>query len=239
MKSRRLALTEPEAVEVFRALASEARVRILSALSSSPMNVSALSEMLGISQSATTKHVQQLEGAGLITFEHRPGAQGTQKVCSLRDEALSVFLGPLPEPSVELTSLSGDASEVVEAAGVTYLSPELEGEIRAEETSVPVQVLFVNNTSTPYERYWLNFEGKREDYGTIMPSTVVTQMSWAGHPWLVAPPDGRPIGIFVTGTHVGCIMIGPAQATSPSWIRDMTRTGDSGAEGIAVAEASR
>lgn len=238
MRSRRLALTQPEAVEVFKALASDARVRILSTLASSPMNVSALSEMLGISQSATTKHVQQLEAAGLITFEHRPGTQGTQKVCSLRDDALSVFLGPPPEPSVEMTNLVSDASEVVEAAGVTYLGPEMEGEIRAEETTIPVQVLFVNNTSTPYERYWLNFEGKREDYGTIMPSTVVTQMSWAGHPWLVAPPDGRPIGIFVTGTHVGCIMIGPAHTTSPSWMRDMTRPGDSGEEDVPLAGAS-
>jgi DNA-binding transcriptional ArsR family regulator len=227
LRRRKLHLTQLQTVDVFKALASETRTRILTALSESPMNVSALSDLLGISQSATTKHVQQLAEADLIAFEHRPGTQGTQKVCRLRDDVLNVFLAPAAAAANEGADVLISGDEVIQAAGVTTLPPEVEGTIRAEDNPIPTQIIFVNNTSTPYERYWLNWVGEREDYGTVMPSTVVSQMTWARHAWLLAAVEGDAVGIFITGSHVGCVVIGPSGVSRPAWLDDMTRQPES------------
>jgi predicted transcriptional regulator len=95
-----------QSVEMFKALASETRSSILAALAENPMNINALGQMLGISQPSITKHIQVLDQAGIITTEYLPGAQGMQKMCSLRYDRFIV--------SFESTQESGDRTEEVE-----------------------------------------------------------------------------------------------------------------------------
>ncbi|HEY3414925.1 MAG TPA: metalloregulator ArsR/SmtB family transcription factor [Armatimonadota bacterium] len=209
MRLRRLKLNSVDAVEVFKALASETRVAILRALAEAPRNVSALSEMMGISQSATTKHIQQLQAAGLIQFEHLPGAQGTQKLCSLRYEMLNLFFNSKNLPRMGAGDLQHGPAGTVEVAGIRWLPEEAEGRIHAMDVDSPAsQVLFINNSDTPYERFWLNLEGKRESYGLVMPGSVVSQATWAKHAWLLTSPDETVLGVFVVKEPVGCIVIG-------------------------------
>lgn len=83
MSSHILELGGVESVAVFKALASEARVRILALLAERDRNINELAESLNLSQPSVTKHVQALEEVGLVNGRYVGGVQGTQKVCRL------------------------------------------------------------------------------------------------------------------------------------------------------------
>ncbi len=81
-----------EAVEIFRALGSESRAEILRLLANGDRNINELGAELGLSQPTITRHIQQLESAGLVVSEYAPGLQGMQKRCRLRYTRLIVRL---------------------------------------------------------------------------------------------------------------------------------------------------
>lgn len=60
--------------ELFRAFSDTSRVRILSALSVQEMNVGALAELVGISESAISHHMRNLRQMGLVK-SHRIGKE--------------------------------------------------------------------------------------------------------------------------------------------------------------------
>ena len=59
--------TAAHVAELFRAFSDTSRVRILSALAAQELNVSALAEMVGVSQSAVSHHLRGLRQMGLVT----------------------------------------------------------------------------------------------------------------------------------------------------------------------------
>jgi ArsR family transcriptional regulator len=59
--------TAAHVAELFRAFSDTSRVRILSALAAQELNVSALAEMAGVSQSAVSHHLRSLRQMGLVT----------------------------------------------------------------------------------------------------------------------------------------------------------------------------
>lgn len=71
-------------MDICRALAQDSRLAILQLLAAGDRNINELGVALGIAQSTVTRHVQQLEQAGLITSGYMPGLQGMQKRCRLR-----------------------------------------------------------------------------------------------------------------------------------------------------------
>ena len=79
-----------DAVEVLKALALEARMEIVQMLATGSKNINELGTALGLSQPTITKHIQQLEQAGLVESEYMPGVQGMQKRCRLRYDRLIV-----------------------------------------------------------------------------------------------------------------------------------------------------
>lgn len=89
-----LEVRSDEGVELFRALGLESRIEILRLLAAGDKNINELGAELGLSQSTVTRHVQQLEAAGLIVSEYVPGMQGMQKRCHLRYTRLIVNLDP-------------------------------------------------------------------------------------------------------------------------------------------------
>jgi predicted transcriptional regulator len=96
--SRTLSLHDEEDAEIFRALSSEVRVRILDLSARTPMNINALGQALGLSAPTVTHHVQALEQAGLVVTEYAQGTQGTQKLCRARYSRLLLsFDEPLAE----------------------------------------------------------------------------------------------------------------------------------------------
>ncbi len=77
-----LNLGDEQALKVLKALASEARLRILNLLGAGPHNVSEIAEALGMPLSTANLHLSVLDEAGLLITDWRPGARGTQKVCA-------------------------------------------------------------------------------------------------------------------------------------------------------------
>jgi predicted transcriptional regulator len=83
-------LSAAESVAIFKALASESRVRILELLADRDMNINELSAALGLAQPSTSKHVQILEESGLVVSDYMAGPQGMQKRCRRVHERLVV-----------------------------------------------------------------------------------------------------------------------------------------------------
>jgi len=71
-----------KAEELFRALGSDSRLRILQALRRGPLCVGALANRLEMTQSAVSQHLTVLRSAGLVTSDKR----GTFVHYALREE---------------------------------------------------------------------------------------------------------------------------------------------------------
>lgn len=94
-----------ELADLFKALASDTRVRMLQLLSGHSLCVGALADRLGISQSAASQHLSVLKAAGLVEadkrgyFVHYVLAEGARARCGA---ALESALGPASgDPSSE------------------------------------------------------------------------------------------------------------------------------------------
>jgi len=94
MRAHILEVHGADSVELFKALASETRVRILELLAQGKRNINELGQALGISQPAVTKHTQILEQIGLIQTEYRSGVQGMQKRCRLAYDRFIISFEP-------------------------------------------------------------------------------------------------------------------------------------------------
>ena len=74
---------EVEMTAICKALSSPQRMMIMQAISRKTMTVSELAELLKLAQSTMTVHIQELEAAGLLRAEIRPGpVRGQRKLCS-------------------------------------------------------------------------------------------------------------------------------------------------------------
>jgi predicted transcriptional regulator len=67
-------------LEVF---SSETRVRIIEMLNEKSMNIKDIASTLNLSSAIITKHIQKLEGAGIIKCENSAAKRGMQKICTL------------------------------------------------------------------------------------------------------------------------------------------------------------
>lgn len=72
-----------DAFILFAALHSRVRLRIIELLTKKEMNIKQLADATEVSSAIMTKHVRQLEEAGIIRSFAVKGRAGTQKMCSL------------------------------------------------------------------------------------------------------------------------------------------------------------
>lgn len=80
------ALRVQEAAPLFAALGDETRLRLVARLSAAgPASITRLSAQAEVSRQAITKHVEVLEGVGLV-HTHR---QGRERVCELEPDRLT------------------------------------------------------------------------------------------------------------------------------------------------------
>ena len=80
------------AIKVFRALASEPRLRILELLSDQLLNASEIAQKLSLPLTTATMHLKILEDAQLTVSERKPATRGSQKVCARAVDTLHVRL---------------------------------------------------------------------------------------------------------------------------------------------------
>src|SRR5664279_1998045 len=81
--SRNFLVVDPEEnLDVLRAFASQARVRVLKLLhAKGAMNVNDIAAALKLPQSTISSNIQILEDAGLIRTETQRAKKGNQKIC--------------------------------------------------------------------------------------------------------------------------------------------------------------
>ncbi|BDI29628.1 transcriptional regulator [Capsulimonas corticalis] len=102
MTSRILEQRGSQSEELFKALASDTRLKIIDLLAEREMNINELRQALGIAPPSVSKHVQILEQAGLVTSEYMSGEQGTQKRCKLRYDRLIISLDSMEVPDGQI-----------------------------------------------------------------------------------------------------------------------------------------
>ncbi|MBC7737679.1 MAG: helix-turn-helix domain-containing protein [Candidatus Saccharibacteria bacterium] len=107
--SRNFLIVDPEdGIEVLKAFASAARVKVLKLLhTQGPQNVNEIAEALGLPQSSVSANIEQLEQAGLIRTEVQRARKGNQKIChSLFDEVLVMFKAQPEEANRNVTEVA-------------------------------------------------------------------------------------------------------------------------------------
>lgn len=75
---------------LWECFSSPTRVRMLELLRDKPMNLKELADELGVSTAIVSRHVQQLEAAGLLSADSAPGERGRQKICRLLHDRMTI-----------------------------------------------------------------------------------------------------------------------------------------------------
>jgi predicted transcriptional regulator len=82
--------TSKSSLPVLQALANETRLRIINNLATGELNIGEIATKLNISNAITTRHVQQLEEAGIVKTRRTPGKFGLQKIVSLAVDQVTI-----------------------------------------------------------------------------------------------------------------------------------------------------
>lgn len=82
--------TTKRSLPVLQALANETRLGIINSLASGEMNIGEIAKKLHISNAITTRHVQQLEEAGIVKTRRTPGKYGLQKIVALAIDQVAI-----------------------------------------------------------------------------------------------------------------------------------------------------
>src|SRR4030043_6190 len=103
MESRLLMVDSENSIELFKALASEARLSILKLINNQKMSVNEISSKLNLPQSTVSTNISILEKSGMIKVESSAGIRGSQKLCYI----------PYDEIVIELPSIKKAVTENV------------------------------------------------------------------------------------------------------------------------------
>ena len=82
--------TSTHSLPVFQALANETRLTIIDLLGKNEMNIRSLAAQLNLSSAIITRHIKQLEDAGIVKTRRLPGKSGLQKLASLSIDYIGV-----------------------------------------------------------------------------------------------------------------------------------------------------
>ena len=83
-----------EICELGKAISSPVRLKILSLLVESNLNIGEIAKKMNLPQSSTAFHLKMLEKADLVRMEERPGNHGTMKVYSQKTDFANICFLP-------------------------------------------------------------------------------------------------------------------------------------------------
>jgi predicted transcriptional regulator len=92
--------------EVGNALSSPVRIQILKLLYYNSYNVGEIADKLEIPASSAALHIRTLENAGLIQTKSQPGARGSMKICSRKNDFINIRLSGIDPNVSEVLSFS-------------------------------------------------------------------------------------------------------------------------------------
>lgn len=81
-------------LNILEIFSSETRIGIIELLAGEPKNIGELAACLGLSSAVITKHIQKMQGAGIVKCESMTGIRGMQKICSLAVDQVVFQLKP-------------------------------------------------------------------------------------------------------------------------------------------------
>jgi hypothetical protein len=81
----------------------------------------------------------------------------------------------------------------------------------SKESDRATSIQFVNRSGREVALYWIAPDGTRKPYGDFGAGGRVEQETYAGHVWLVADRDGRPIASVTASGRPGRTVIRSAR----------------------------
>jgi hypothetical protein len=69
--------------------------------------------------------------------------------------------------------------------------------LRSTSGDVPATVRFLNQRSEPVELIWLDYDGKRKDYGSVPAGSIHERRTFLTHPFVIATSSGACLEIRV------------------------------------------
>jgi len=125
--------------------------------------------------------------------------------------------------------------ELTDASGATKPEssvPLLDGPRSSQRTGPETSVTFLNRTAAQVELFWIGEDGKHTRYATIPPDGRHLQHTFAGHVWLAADADGKPVAVFEAADEAGTAIIDgtwkPRESSPPGKPRRARREGRAG-----------
>ncbi len=73
---------------------------------------------------------------------------------------------------------------------------EEQGFVKSRVGEMPVDLVFDNRSSDKLVLFWIDYNGKRQKYGTIKPRTKFTQSTFLTHPWALARGTNDCFGLY-------------------------------------------
>jgi len=103
------------------------------------------------------------------------------------------------------------------------LPPAQEGLLKSLSADRPTTLRFANKTTHRARVYWLDYDGKRQSYGSIPPGGQDLRATFATHVWLLTDEDGLGLAIFVAKETTGIAVLrenpGPQEDPGPIGVR--------------------
>ena len=86
----------------------------------------------------------------------------------------------------------------------------------SRRTGEEIHVVFANRTRGEVALYWLNLEGKRQDYGKIAAGEKHEQHTFEGHVWEVVDRNGQTLALIEASANSGTIDIRGQESKTPT-----------------------
>ena len=101
-------------------------------------------------------------------------------------------------------------------------SGEEQGFVKSRKGEMPVDIVFDNQSNDRLVLYWIDYNGKRQKYGTIKPKTKFTQSTFLTHPWALARGTNDCYGLFWPDWQTRTILIESLYEvkSGPIWSED-------------------
>lgn len=94
--------------------------------------------------------------------------------------------------------------------------PEEAG-LRSIRGDSPTSITFINRLPIAVRIYWINYQGRRQYYGTVRPHKSYHQQTFLTHPWVVTDRNEDCIAVYMPPANPGQVIVaGSAHHTEPS-----------------------
>jgi hypothetical protein len=91
------------------------------------------------------------------------------------------------------------AAVMLPTAGMARPCPS-EAQLSSISSSQRTSISFTNEGNEAFRVYWIDYDGKRKSYGSVLPGTMRRFDTFATHPWVVVDADDNCRGVWFADT---------------------------------------